>query len=606
MLLTLLRLPKTVTSTTVLVGQQDGLVRSFVPYSGRPFTLESQLFSRWTRPSQRAVSKGESAAVAIEESQEPDSDSLRSVVSTLTALISQAPEELPYHAQYWSRLLPIKMSAALGQAIYPHGRESANFLRDFTHSKPSKKNIDFGKGLVFSPEASGLLPFLKQSKCLDQERLSLLKVVLLPSPLVRGPDVIRKYPEIFLYFNVRPASLELADVFATVMRSHTNLLLPSKRVDIRIDTRYLVQGSKDLHDHPNIRQFCSELRRSYCQTGSKLRAPLSLKLPILKARGESPQLGNEEEEKVDLENEEKGRTELEGKIGNRRASTSKPIMVEYLFARLEQQQTLGFEFEGHKLEYNSVEGGRIGGSYDMVDLKFCSPLPSIGQSMSQDSKHDDIRPLLQSQEVSNQPQQEPEFEVQARPTDQLSNATGIVYRDIPETELEGIAGEKEGKGELQHENIDLSGPLSSGVQHFVQSALRLVELASNPRPSVHTQATGWLPGATKYFKSIQKYDPESDINEHDREASQDISLAEKTVMDVTNERISEWRGVQERQKQRRKAGMTMQDLLDEAGKERANFKTIGVAKEEGLRESVEVKGSEDLDARREVEDDGRQ
>ena len=515
MLLSMLRLPRNLSSTTVVHGQQRNLIRTLVPYSGRPFSRESKLFSRWVRPSERVVAGKEAATKEVDRLPRSNLASSKQLVSNLTGILSQqTPKELAHLTRYWNRVSTTQVSATLGHALCSHGQSSVNFLRDFAHSQARKDNLDFSRGLIFAPDPCGSVPFLRHLEPSSQGWHTSLKIVLKPSPFTTdGPSVLLKLPEISLHFDVHPASLKLIGIFATVEQFDINVLLPSEKADLRIEARSIIEGSIELQTHKNIQEFCSELQRSYNEADSKLHAPLFVKLPISMSIA-CP---------AKLRSLEKAWTEAPDEYSP--AFDPTPVTIEYIFATLEQYQTLAFDFNGHQLERSGTEGGRISGSYNEVKLTLRQPSPSSEPPASKDPK---------SSEFS--------FE-----------------------------------------------------RSFIKSALQLVELASNPQPLVHTQSMGWFPGGTDYFKRIQKYDPESDRNEYDQEADPDISLAQKTVADVTNERVNEWLEIQDRERRRQNHELTVQDLLEEAKAEGASLKAIGAGEKVPLDDGTGAENTDKVD-----------
>ncbi|KAF2231340.1 hypothetical protein EV356DRAFT_579299 [Viridothelium virens] len=540
MLLPLLHLPKRISSTTTMDdSQQNDLIRSFVPYSSRPFTCASQLFSRWVQPAKRASKKPVSSTMENGGSSEPDLACSDEFISKLTNNISQQTfqnhTDPRQYTRYWRVAPTHRVSATLGHAIYPHSHDGENFLTNATQISSRTRGINFHKSLVFSPESSGLLPFLKHLDFEGQSWTTKLKLTLIPSPFTKeGPSAILEYPEIHLYFDVTPASLELRSICAPITLSITNVLLPSERSDLRIETKSLMHGTKDLLDHQNVSAFCSELRRSYIEANSKLRAPPSLRIPIPHPLPNSSNPVQQEKNSI--------------------AIGAKPVMIDYMFATLEQHQGMAFDFDGNLLEFKGVEGGRIGGSYNEVNLKLKRHASGKAQS-SRSSAIGHARPQSYLQAGQRQHQE-------SEGTD--NEADGFHHYVAPQFGIRSRNREPKQdttKTEAPEEVASRSTLPYSDVHSFIRSALRLTSLASNPRPSVYTQPMGWRPGAVDYFKPIQKYDPGSDQNELDEDFEPDPSMAAKTVTDVTNERMNEWLGVKERERWRQREGSTIADLL---------------------------------------------
>ncbi|KAL9069068.1 MAG: hypothetical protein Q9157_006282 [Trypethelium eluteriae] len=386
-------------------SQQNDLIRSFVPYSSRPFTCASQLFSRWVQPAKRASKKPVSSTVENGGSSEPDLACSDEFISKLTNNISQQ-----------------------------------------------------------------------------------------------------------------------------TFQNHTD----PRQSDLRIETKSLMHGTKDLLDHQNVSAFCSELRRSYIEANSKLRAPPSLRIPIPHPLPNSSNPVQQEKNSI--------------------AIGAKPVMIDYMFATLEQHQGMAFDFDGNLLEFKGVEGGRIGGSYNEVNLKLKRHASGKAQS-SRSSAIGHARPQSYLQAGQRQHQE-------SEGTD--NEADGFHHYVAPQFGIRSRNREPKQdttKTEAPEEVASRSTLPYSDVHSFIRSALRLTSLASNPRPSVYTQPMGWRPGAVDYFKPIQKYDPGSDQNELDEDFEPDPSMAAKTVTDVTNERMNEWLGVKERERWRQREGSTIADLL---------------------------------------------
>ncbi|KAL9084433.1 MAG: hypothetical protein Q9165_008071 [Trypethelium subeluteriae] len=559
MLLPLLHLPKRISLTTMMDDtQQNDLIRSFVPYSSRPFTHASQLFSRWARPARRISSEPKPSTKENEGPSESVSACSDKFLSKLTnTILQQAPQNrtsIRHLTGYWRAGSAHRVSATLGHAIYPHSHDSENFLTNATQISSRMRDINFHKGLVFSPESSGLIPFLKHLDFPGQSWSTVLKFTLIPSPFTtEGPSAILEYPEIQLYFDVTPASLELRNISASITRSVVNILLPSQRSDLRIETKLLMYGTKDLFDHQNVSAFCSELRKSYIEADSKIRAPPSLRVPIPQRLPNSSKPVNQKKDRIAVE--------------------AGPVMVDYLFATLEQQQVMQFDFDGHQLEFNGIEGGRLGGSYNEVRLKLKKHVSSKAQSL-----RSAVGPAwLQTYHPIGQRQHR-----QSEGTDDKAGES-LHYSD------QGIGtrprNKKPGEDTAKTEASRSTLPYSE-VHSFVRSALHLTSLASNPRPSVYTQATGWRPGAVDYFKPIQKYDPGSDQNELDEAVEPDPSMAEKTVTDVTNERMNEWLEFKEHERQRAKEGLTIADLLRESDGEPRGRKDIEAVRGDRSRDAI--------------------
>ncbi|KAI9653758.1 MAG: hypothetical protein M1821_006953 [Bathelium mastoideum] len=610
MLIPLLQHHKRISSNTIFDKGNGGLIRSFVPYSGRPFFQETALLSRWAKPLSRSTPETPKANDRTESLSEQNTASMEKFMPKLLKDLSrEVPKGAERLGEFWDPMPATKISAKIGHALYPHFPEKkTSFLKHRPNSDTALKSANL-KGLVFSPDSSGFLPYLRHLDPPDKGWSTSLKVTLTPSPFTKeGHGAGLKYPEVSLYFKVRPDSLEFAGIFATLDQSRTHVLLPSKTTDVQLEKKWLLKGSKTLMANSAVRQFCSELQRTYSQGNSKLRAPLSIILPIPRSVVEPSVLKKTKKGKV---------------------KTYKPVRVEYMFATLEQHQTLEFKFGEHKLEYTSVEAGRIGGSYNQLELKMRTPVPSSwrskpyksndGLTESSDQVKDDSGQLDRESDSSLAAdgansglgeESTSESDVQESEEEETTSTETSKQDEVEETaseetsrqdEIEKTTSEETSKQDQA--NASSLDPLLPQKKSFIRSISQLVEIASNPRPSIYTQPMGWFPGATEYFKSIRRYDPGTNQNEYDDDAGPDLTDAEKTITDVTNERINEWLQIREREEKKRRQGSTFQDLLEQVKKdgEKSKVPDAGVDTIEGR--SSEKTGPEKVDADRKDEND---
>ena len=566
MILPLLHLPKRVSSYTEVDDEQSILIPSFVPFHGRPFFRESELLSRWTRPSERLTTKKTKSTEENERLQEPSLvPSLNLVRKLVNRIYRKLPKGTENSTRFWDPTPAASISAKFGYMLYPHGHENSNNPGNSALSGSKAVDINFDRNLTFSPTSNGLLPFLKSLGPSRNGWHTVLKVTLIPSPFTREEHgAVLKYPEIVLSFNVSPASLQLKGIYAILDQSHTNVPLPSRTLDLRLVTKWLMKGSVALHEDPKVTKFCRELQQSYSQPDSKLRAPPTLELPIPRTIAEPS-----------LAWKPRGQRKKIKRIWN-------PVVVQYTFASLEQHQKLLFDFDGHSLEYTGIEGGRIGGSYSEVEMSMRTPTPESWQQATITSKSDYIRPedAPQKQEpkliVSKGKDKLEEEDIREGEDtaedmcDDAKLADSIEEKDLEEDAMIEDGTTEEGIAMEEEMDDDLTNPLNPPAAQkevFIKSVFQLVEIASNPQTWVHKQPTGWFAGGMTDFTPVQKYAVGPNENEYGEDTEPEISIAEKTVTDVTNERINDWLKTREQEERKQKQVPTVLDLLNQMREE---------------------------------------
>ncbi|KAI9720825.1 MAG: hypothetical protein M1812_002664 [Candelaria pacifica] len=193
---------------------------------------------------------------------------------------------------------------------------------------------------TMSTSISGALVVLKS---LPFRRLhESLYLRLLPSPWTPlGVDAMKAFPEIELRVSLRGDKKEpfLQRVSALLDQRVSDVMLPEKRADLR----FRREVTSELLDAREDKVIAAFLRDSHLDTlgRGRLRTPASLNLhvPRRMIKTKDMKLSNTDTIKESIEE----------------------VEVEYLFSGLDYRHSVTMDWEGDRLDYTTIEAGKIGG-----------------------------------------------------------------------------------------------------------------------------------------------------------------------------------------------------------------------------------------------------
>jgi len=169
-----------------------------------------------------------------------------------------------------------------------------------------------------------------------------LRMRFIPSPWnSTGPTALKAYPPIEMRFSMdeQTKNLELKDVLAITESAVSDVMLPERAVDLRFRQRTTARLST-LHNH-QLSQIEEFLNASQLNVeNGRLMTPPSLVLPIAKHL-----------------------------VSPKSMPDADTLDVEYLYAGLEYCNTFTTIFQGWKLLYTSIEGGKADGRRSELSLR---------------------------------------------------------------------------------------------------------------------------------------------------------------------------------------------------------------------------------------------
>jgi hypothetical protein len=251
-------------------------------------------------------------------------------------------EERSANVAFWSEEFVVQSSALMGTVLY---------------AQPESSKIDSERRPLFadatrcfSTAVPGISRLLAAASASNVKPTESIVMRFLPNPFYSasskenpiGAAALSAFPPVEMRFAVDPTTevLGLNSVQAVVSNENSDLMLPDSPMDIRFQqktTSRLFCDQRSLP--PGIGEFLnqSNLGPDFLQRG--VPTPSLLKVPI------AAHLCTKDAFKL---------------LGLGRNKTDVQD-VEYLFAGLEIRKTISMEFEGWRLLYTSVEGGKAGG-----------------------------------------------------------------------------------------------------------------------------------------------------------------------------------------------------------------------------------------------------
>ncbi|KAI9702212.1 MAG: hypothetical protein M1820_006294 [Bogoriella megaspora] len=379
MILSLITPPRRAGSD-VFIDRSQAVIRNILPFSGRPFNRTNIMFVRHSGAFPHVSrTKGLGGAIrqGVAETEKPTPESLRKKLLDTISIESPASQSLfrlgSDTAKSWNLITDKVVSATVGQILesFEGPLRITSPSKDKKKQSPRASRINFDKGVTFSSDVPGLLPFLSSLGRPAKKYRTTLELVLLPSPFTHtGPVALQQYPEVRIHFKVTPTSLDLHGIYATAKKSATYAAMLSFAADLKVENEVLLAGSRSLSKHPDLRRYCNELKKSFLEGNeTKLRAPFTLRLPVPRVSDKA-----------------KTKTSPKNKTGTTKTHTEEHT-IEYTLAELKQRQSIGFEFEGFRLMYTSIEGGKIGGNQDELKLFMYKPSTKSFQSYGTSAAH---------------------------------------------------------------------------------------------------------------------------------------------------------------------------------------------------------------------------
>ncbi|RFU30645.1 hypothetical protein B7463_g5681, partial [Scytalidium lignicola] len=248
---------------------------------------------------------------------------------------------------HWSDRYFTESSAIIGNVLHSHPtHEPAIWMPPQRYNPSSKPLKSFSTGV---PNISRMLNEIQ----LERKRpIEAVTMRFLPSPWANpdinrpsiGLEALNKFPSVEMRFSVHPVTkaLQLEDVNAVVQSKTADLMQPDLAVDLRFQQKTLCSLQTQPLDLDQIASFLAQSQLSLT-SGMQLVTPPQLTLPIAKHLC---------------------------RVSKDQASSSSDVQdVEYMFAGLEYRNTVVMNYEGWKLLYTSVEGGKADGRRGELKLR---------------------------------------------------------------------------------------------------------------------------------------------------------------------------------------------------------------------------------------------
>lgn len=204
-------------------------------------------------------------------------------------------------------------------------------------------NASTVKGTKFLPTTQNLAQLLSDNELTTTEPQASVRMRFVPSPWTStGPKATRTFPPVDMRFSINEETkqLELEDVVAVMQSTASDVMLPDCALDLRF-RQSITCRLRTLHSNQleSIKDFL--LASQLNITNGPLVTPSSLTIPI------SRHMFKHDDD-----------TNIEA-----------PASVEYLFAGLEYRKTFSTAFDGWKLMYASIEGGKAEGRRTELSLR---------------------------------------------------------------------------------------------------------------------------------------------------------------------------------------------------------------------------------------------
>jgi hypothetical protein len=252
---------------------------------------------------------------------------------------TQTTSEKPSGYVFWDRQTFTTTSAIVGHLL-----QEVPAKLEVVPKRPA--DAGFHRN-IFRPTVMNISRLLGTMPSLHNLPGTSLVMRFIPSPWTgEGPQMLTSLPHVEMRFEVdeETKELELKDVIAVVESTASDVMIPDRALDLRFHQR-TTSRLRTLH-HRQLPQISEFLKASQLNLmRGRLETPTELTLPIAThlCGGELP----------------------ETLLNSRNES----IEVQYIFAGLEYRSTLAFDFEGWKLLYTSVEGGKADGRRGELRLR---------------------------------------------------------------------------------------------------------------------------------------------------------------------------------------------------------------------------------------------
>jgi hypothetical protein len=216
-----------------------------------------------------------------------------------------------------------------------------------TSEVSTKLSEDSTQRTMFHPAPVNISRLFGSMPLLNDLPTTSLVLRFIPSPwTAAGPDLLTNLPPVEMRFAVdtNTKELQLMDVIAVLESTASDVLLPDRILDLRFQQR-TTAPLHTLHYHqlPQILEFLKASQLNLVR--GRLETPPGLTLPI------SNHLCN-------------------GPVSEAlQDSVDESINAEYIFGGLEYRSTLALDFEGWRLLYTSIEGGKADGRRAELSLR---------------------------------------------------------------------------------------------------------------------------------------------------------------------------------------------------------------------------------------------